>query len=175
MIRACDWPKGLDSNSEGVRPNSISGNAVHNAAPGNKTKFNRVKKKLSPEEFADMKSKSRCRKCHEIGYWASDHDSNGNPPVTDKGGRNEAVQGTKSDKNKSTVTFNIVNFGDKFNPACLKGPLLDDGCPVLWNGFIEEFKMMVPQILSTWDGVLDPLPDSIVERPNWQYGSGPSH
>ena len=48
---------------------------------------------------------------------------------------------------------------------------MDNAAPYSGIG-IEEFRLIQPLIAPNWNGSFDPLPDSISDRPYWQYGSG---
>lgn len=51
------------------------------------------------------------------------------------------------------------------------GPLLDDGVPCSWLG-VKELEALAPILLPFWYKVYEPIPDSVVNCPLWQYGSG---
>jgi len=122
------------------------------------------------QRLKEMKQRSQCRKCKKWGHWASDHTKDGELKHGVKSYEKPGDAGEEKGGGGGAVTFNMVNcqalpFGNGI------GPLLDDGAPYSGMG-IQEFKMIQPMILPEWNGKFDALPDSIKERPFWQYGSG---
>lgn len=146
----------------------------HNYLKSASAKFQRkTKQKLTPEQLADLKSKSTCRKCGVLGHWESDHNPDGslNRPMRPSTNKNESSSNCKASKEpKKTVTFHMVNIPSAIfdNPV---GPLLDDGAPYSGMG-LAEFKLIQPFVVPDWNGSLDPLPEIIQDRPWWQYGQG---
>ena len=71
VLRACDEPRrpmqiyrnSLDRNVQGMTAQS-SGRGVN--------RYGRQKRKLSTEDLADLKSKSRCNRCNQLGHWATE-------------------------------------------------------------------------------------------------------
>ena len=51
------------------------------------------------------------------------------------------------------------------------GPLVDDGAPYSGMG-LQEFRELQKVIMPTFNGVFDPLPPSVADRPFWKYGNG---
>ena len=56
-------------------------------------------------------------------------------------------------------------------PLQFRGPLVDNAAPYSGIG-MKEFQLIQPIIAPDWNGEFDPLPDSVADRPFWQYGSG---
>ena len=50
-------------------------------------------------------------------------------------------------------------------------PMVDDGAPYSGTG-LKELRVLAKYIMPTSDGTLEPIPDSIADRPFWQYGKG---
>lgn len=163
VLRQCDRTKG------DVDDNSVSAN---NATTPVSFPRGRKKRNLTPEQLADLKSKSICRECHKKGHWASDHNEDG---TLKPGVKSEpaTISGTPKRVPKKSMTFNMVNISD----SCIAlsndfvGPLLDDGAPYSGLG-VEEFKVLQELIMPNWDGSYDKLPKEIQDRPYWQYGTG---
>ena len=74
---------------------------------------------------------------------------------------------------KNAITFNMVSYAPSVEILLkvVPGPLLDDGAPYSGIG-AKEFQIAHPFILPAWNGQYDPIPDSIADRPWWQYGTG---
>lgn len=133
------------------------------------------RRRLSPEEFLALKMRTKCHKCDMYGHWANDHKPDGSLKAGMKS--NPKPEGTGSSGESPArrgATFNMVHLVPENvhvpfdNPV---GPLLDDGAPYSGIG-IEEFNMIQPVVIPGWKGVFDALPDSVKDRPRWQYGNG---
>ena len=118
-----------------------------------------------------MKSKSTCHKCGNIRHWASDHASGGSYHNTKY--EVEAQKKNADQKPKNVLSFNMSHFGNIVNATsnCSNVPLLDDAAPYSGMG-TDEFELLAPILLPNWNGEYEPLPESVSNRPYWQYGSG---
>ena len=59
----------------------------------------------------------------------------------------------------------------QFTIENIAGPLLDDVTP--YSGLVStELKLISEIIFPDWDTKLQPIPESVADRPYWQYGSG---
>lgn len=164
VLRQCESGKGWDTKVTELSQlaEAIAANAITNT--------NR-KKRLTPVQLADLKSKSQCHDCKQYGHWRSDHNEDG----TLKPGVISTSQpgGNKKGILKKSVTFNMVQLSNghpdiEFNSV---GPLLDDGAPYSGIG-MSELQLLSQLLLPLWNGTLDPVPDCISGRANWQYGIG---
>lgn len=166
VVRQCDQKASDNSQHNPLRANHVS-------RPGKK---NSNKKKLSPEDFAEMKSKSKCRTCNNFGHWSTDHNSDGTlkPGVPSTTSPPGTTNNDSASSSKKAISFHMGNISceeseDQFMHHY--GPLLDDGAPYSGIGEIE-LKHIQTYVCPLWDGNLEPLPDTIADRPYWQYGTG---
>lgn len=166
ILRQCDRVKSNETqDNEGVLQASAINSSELSGNPQTKARHKRT---LSPEQLADLKSRSTCRKCKQVGHWESDHNSGGSLNANVKSISTEQF---KNDTQKKSVTFNMVNFRSieaKNNmPNDFVGPLLDD------SGMGQcELKILQSFLLLNWNGKLDPLRTEILDCPFWQYGTG---
>lgn len=72
VLRQCDNVKNMDKPDTRT---ALSSNAVTTGS--NRNARNRGRRTLSPEQLADLKSRSRCRRCKMIGHWDCDHNPDG--------------------------------------------------------------------------------------------------
>jgi len=173
IIRQCD--KSSDPPSATPRPAPIP--AVTATIPSrNLRRDGTPKKRLTPQELADLKAKSKCRRCPKWGHWASDHidqdtlkpgtKSFDGPPCT--GFQPTGILRPAS----KALSFNICTLPrSDLNVTLYSGPLVDDGAPYSGIGYIE-LSMIAKHVCPDWNATLDPLPDLVSERPFWQYGTG---
>ena len=182
VIRSCDSVSAQVSRSNPPAHNSRSP-ALTTHSVNNPKKNSR--KKMSRDEIRELKKKSTCKDCGEIGHWKGDAECK-------KSG--SAHASASKDQNKpSTVTFHMVNMrcsenapdepltttahnvnytspDDVFADGS-PGPMVDDGAPYSGLG-ITELRTLSSRIMPGWNGDLEPLPDCIADRPWWQYGNG---
>ena len=170
VLRQCD--------QTGQQSGSASGSALHAgsaATTGRGQCPKRGKRRLTPQELADLKRRSTCRECKKKGHWAQDHNPDGSlkPGTLVIDDDDDKQKSSKHDK-KPTVTFNMAQLTDhpkNFIDGDFIGPLVDDGAP--YSGIGEaEFKVLQPLILPKWSGSYAELPECIADRPYWQYGKG---
>lgn len=69
VLRQCDSLRSTEG--------SMGSSQVVSASASSATYGNRSKRTLTPEQLADLKSKSQCRKCKKFGHWKGDHLSDG--------------------------------------------------------------------------------------------------
>lgn len=166
VLRQCDKMRG----SESTLTQQIAVPAVHANAAASTRPTNRFRQTLTPAQLADLKSKSQCRKCKMFGHWKSDHNLDGSlkPGVSSK-----AAPASNRQSLQRSVTFNLVTVPSTHSISTREfiGPLCDDGAPYSGLGH-SELDMLLSVLLPEWDGVLDPIPDSLASRPFWQYGVG---
>lgn len=93
---------------------------------------------MSPEQLADLNSRSNCHRCSNFGPWSSDHNDHGslNP--------HSIVTGDPSDNhNKSTANRNVVSFNmatvsaDSATMAVHLGALMEDCTPYSSIGYYD--------------------------------------
>jgi len=96
VLRQCDKTK----NTPLEMKNSLC--ADYATAPSRYTK----RSTLTPEQLLDLKSRSTCRKCQNVGHWAVDHNPDGTlkPNV-----KSESPDLASHPTEKKTVKFNMVN------------------------------------------------------------------
>ena len=127
---------------------------------------------LTPAPFADMKSKSKCHRCHKFGHWRTDHTQDGSlkPGIKSFDYPAEGDVGSSAQP-KKTIRFNMVQLvnDEKALDETVIGPLLDDGAPYSGMG-LSEFKILQEILLPTWNGEFDPVPADL--GTHWQYGNG---
>lgn len=170
ILRATDHPK-FDKTPPALQSHSAS-------MPTPRTQS---RKHLSPPEFADLKSKSTFHKCGRKGLWASDKDKclgndNGMTSPTAKPSFSSTGSSSSGGQRKvGTVTFHMPKLLENksyiTNTKSAPGPLVDDGAPYSGLGLVE-LRTFARNLLPQWKGELDPLPNSVVDTPFWQYGSG---
>lgn len=163
VVRQCDKPRtGMPSD---IAPRGIQAHTA--SVPSRKS---RSRRRLSPEELADLKSKSTCRKCGAKDHWEVDHGSDGTfVPKKQHNGDEKTTGPVKMGK---TVSFNMVRiFGQTEAFEDLPGPLLDDAAPYSDLGE-KEFRMLAPYLLPAWNELYEPLPPDLADFPYCQYGSG---
>eukprot|EP00171_Calliarthron_tuberculosum_P022021 IDg22021t1 len=161
VIRQCESPK------------TISSTLNSSAASNVQSRGKKFRTRLSPEKLAELKLRSKCNLCSEFGHWSTDHNPDGSlkPGVVSR-----SKPSQKQANSKKAISFNMVNLSSKESQnvdekrGCL-GPLLDDGAPYSGIG-INEFKLIQPFVLPNWSGKLDAIPESVADRPYWQYGTG---
>ena len=154
-----------------------------NANDSRKHKNGRTRKKrLSPEELADLKRKSRCNACHKFGHWSSEHNADGSLPATVRSTDKPSYSNSTGDQSaqQKTMTFNMVHVSQVPVGSSSKsnlitnvtiGPLLDDGAPYSAIG-LHELKIISMDLLPNWSGDLDIVPASLKGCTKWQYGVG---
>eukprot|EP00178_Gracilaria_changii_P001339 TRINITY_DN1187_c0_g1_i12.p1 TRINITY_DN1187_c0_g1~~TRINITY_DN1187_c0_g1_i12.p1 ORF type:complete len:348 (-),score=40.05 TRINITY_DN1187_c0_g1_i12:1053-2096(-) len=119
-----------------------SSNAVKSTA-NNKTK---PKARLTPEQLADLKSRSKCNLGFKFGHWSTDHKEDGSL----KNGVNsyDTPQGKSS--TARTLTFHMAQLSSEYysdqDPIHI-GPLLDDGAP--YSGIGESELRFISPLVST--------------------------
>lgn len=159
VIRQCDKPKDVKDTSShsGIQASSVRTHGAWKSSG---------KRTLTKEQLADLKSKSKCHKCHKKGHWAN------YPECPENKSSAPTSHNSSSIDPQKTVSFHTAQLSghDECSMQCI-GPLLDDGAPYSGMG-IEEFKLIQPHVLPNWNGMFEPLPDVIKDRPYWQYGSG---
>ena len=161
-----------------IRQCDINNKPVGGSVQANSGKFQKKKKKLTPEQLADLKSKSQCKKCQEWGHWQYDHNQDGSlkPGVksTKEPTTYSKVQSRSSGRTKKSITFHMAklsSFGAKIGDTSFPSPLLDDGAPYSGIG-IHELKLLTPYLREKWDGKIHPIPAPISDKTHWQYGTG---
>ena len=150
------------------------------------------KKRLSPEQLADLKLKSKCRLCQKFGHWVSDHNKDGslkhNVPSNEKPVK-QLHQSPDSSDTVQTLTFNMATVVDKsgtlhsqmthvkdtdlsFEDLITKGlgPLVDDAAPYSAIG-IDELKFVANLVFRDWSGYIDQKPAALSKINFWKYGS----
>ena len=171
VLRQCDRAKQGDMPSS---PSVLNANSSSATTGGHDNRRKKGKKTLNPEQLADLKSKTRCHTCRKKGHWSSEHNADGSlKPGAVVIEDTPATETPASDTRRRSVTFNMVNMHrpDEKLLNNFIGPLLDDGAPYSGMGF-DDFKILQSLILPDCNGKLEPLPDSIADRPYWQYGAG---
>lgn len=129
--------------------------------------------RLSPAQIQERKNTTQCRLqgCGKYGHWYSDHNVDGSlkPGVKSFDSPQPSGQGEQTAKK---VTCNMINIvGNISKIHCPIGTLLDDGAPYSGIGH-EEFKLIQKFIFPNWGGIFEELPESVRNRPYWQYGTG---
>ena len=162
VLRQCDKMKSSESSqSYTVTASSTQAPIRHKI---------KSKRSLTPEQLADLKSKSQCKRCNQYGHWRSDHNEDGS---LKPGVKSFPAPNSSKSTLKKTVTFNLATVSDPLSVASCDfiGPLCDDGAP--YSGLGQcELNILRSVLLPNWDGVLDPIPDKLASRPFWQYGVG---
>lgn len=176
VLRQCDKPK---SNSiEDHNPISSNSAATFHSSFSNHSSrrdrsYARNKKKLSPDQLADLKSRSRCHKCSKLGHWSTDHNVDGSLMSNTRSFDNSRNWNGAPPK-RNVVSFNMGNMPSDspitFAPAHLD-PLVDDGAPYSAIGQ-NELNLLQPHLLPNWNGDVPPRPRSLENRRFWQYGNG---
>eukprot|EP00171_Calliarthron_tuberculosum_P001315 IDg1315t1 len=171
VLRQCD--KMAYGQSSQHQNGITSHNANTTYRKGNNFNQRHARRRRTPAEIAEIKSKSTCRKCGQIGHWHSDHNPDGtlNPSVKSS----PPTSSNASGSNKKSITFNMANISSNSCsdsiPADFVGPLLDDGAPYSGIG-LSEFRLLQKVLIPDWKGKFDSIPTEIAESPFWQYGTG---
>jgi len=169
VIRQCD--KKQDKDKDTVDSDALHASVVR-AVKEHMKNTKPPRRTLTADQLANLKSKSKCRRCMKYGHWADDHNEDGSlkPGVTST--HEPPNSSSKPSTGSRAVTFNMVNLiGSNCDITEVAGPLLDDGAPYCGMGE-NEFKILQPLILPNWTGSFEDLPESIANRPFWQYGVG---
>ena len=172
VVRACDEPKKLLQT-----PRASHVMAVTTVSSPRYHRKKRQKQRLNPEQLADLKSKSICRICKKKGHWASDQEPCRSADAKQIfGNRNSdaaetKISGGSANDRKGILHFNMVSLSSSRNSIEVPGPLVDDAAPYSGLGIVE-LQALHPQLIPEWDGTLEDIPDSVKDRPFWQYGSG---
>lgn len=174
VLRQCDnySPKmNSDHATKYLSASSVSPNGFQ------KRYKNKERRKLTPEQLADLKRKSKCRQCEKYGHWKSDHFPDGQlKPAVKSTDTAPDTDNVSQGRPKNTVTFNMVQV----NGSCshetsfdfnIIGPLLDDGAPYSGMG-LREFTVLQPILLPNWKGTMHAVPDVLQDYSYWQYGNG---
>lgn len=168
VLRQCDKPSSFSSDQRNpVTSNSASTVPQHNKYRRNNDKSER--RKLSPEQLADLKSRSKCHKCSKYGHWSSEHNSDGSLKANAK----STDEPSNAQHKRNVASFNMANVSSSHfaNFPSHLGPLVDDGAP--YAAVVQcELDLLQPRLLPNWDGTLDPIPDTLSGRRHWQYGCG---
>ena len=114
------------------------------------------KRRLTPEQLADLKSKSRCNRCHQLVHWASDHNKCALATEAAKEDNHPTKQFPKTGKKPNvsasrTVQFHMATIDDDQSCLDVPGPLVDDAAPYSAMG-IADFKALSKYILPSWNG-----------------------
>lgn len=173
VLRQCDKMK-LGNGDSSSR--ALSSNAAHNASHSGSQQRRPTSQgngpRRTPEQLARLKARTKCHKCRKWGHWRYDHKEDGSlkpgvkafdaPPQQENSEENvlRFNMATLAAKNKNTISVSNQT-----------GPLLDDGAPYSGIGS-TELKLIAELVCPEWNGNLDPIPDSVADRPYWQYGSG---
>ena len=74
---------------------------------------------------------------------------------------------------EKSVTFHTANLDSSkdSNDEKLIGPLFDETAPYSGIG-LHELKLLPPYLNINWNGNIEPLPESVSDRSNLEYGSG---
>lgn len=119
IIRSSDFPK---SSETFPSSNDLRVNAVYQ---------HRHRRKLSASEFANMMSKSTCRKCGKKCHWAKDHYDGKWKTINEKPAFCTTFSAEKEkphSEQATTMTFNMANLqNDIKEMEASVGPLVDDG------------------------------------------------
>lgn len=134
----------------------------------NGTMNKKFKQKLSPEQLANLKSKSRCRNCGEWGHWSKEQNDDGsiNFPSSSSNDKNKKKLDGKLKKNRY-ISHGIFSTSVFYNPV---RPLLDDVISYSSIGF-DGFKIIQPYVVSKWNGTLNELPKTVRDWLWWQHGT----
>ncbi len=138
VLRQCD---------KGKRNRTIHSNSANDSWRNNR------KPKYTLQQLAEVKARSRCRRCKNYGHWQSDLNEDGsfNPGVkyvanslSGNSSKSTHEDGSKQSNqtDKKTVTFHMARFTpekSEMNPQ-FSEPLLDDIAPYSGIG-IQELKL----------------------------------
>ena len=187
VLRQCD-----DSSSS-VQSTHLS------AFGGFQTPYRPRPRRMTRDQVLEMKGKTKCAKCGKYGHWHADHEDNGtlkanarssDEPITNMTNNFETpAKNGYTPPPKQPVRFNMaklssstniiastISINDQItkgnnNNISMIGPMLDDGAPYSAIG-MDELRSIYLTIMPDWDGSLDCIPESIADRPFWQYGVG---
>lgn len=114
------------------------------------------------------------------GHWAREHDNDGTLKpgavlIESNAAANKSINSRPPHLCRRTITLTLVSLGDCHQecdfPDDFFGPLVDDGAP--YSGIeLHKFGLLKLFLVPEWNGILYPLPASIVDTPYWQYSSG---
>lgn len=173
VLRQCDQVKNSDGYNSSAPLSALTATTGQKQPQG---RSGRGRRTLTPEQLADVKSRSTSYQWQEKGHWKSDHNKDGSlkPSVksVQSNPRSTNVSKSPGSAQKNTVTFHMVQFTNNYDFAYdFFGPLLDDGAPYSGMG-LSEFLLLQPMLIPNWDGSILPVPREIEACPFWQYGSG---
>ena len=164
IIRACDKPKANVDDSANKASNTLQINSVYN----NRYKNNR--RSLSLQEVNELKRRTSCKSCRHKGHWANDNVCPKNSNQSSQ--ENKASQPPSSNK---VMQFHMSHLTNTEPTSTwlngVPGSLVDDSGPYSGIG-LNELKVLRTKLNKTWNGILDPVPDCVSDRPYWQYGTG---
>lgn len=128
-----------------------------------------TKRWLTPAQLANLKSRSKCKKCENFGHWAFYHHQDGTlkPKVlsTDQpASENASDSGTF---NRSlTFSMHHITSGDHQVELLsdLVGPLLDNAAAYSGMG-CEELELIQSLLCPDWDGTFDALHCEVSSTP----------
>lgn len=181
VLRQCDRTR------DGGKKSSHR-SALHNhrasAIWNNSDRKKKGKKKLSSEKLADFRNKTQRRRCHKRGQWVAEHNEDGSlkpgAVVIKAGGSSQAqtqnrTQTTHPPRKRNITLNKMVYLGTKENIPTFQngfvGPLVEDGEPYSGMG-TKDFTLLKSLLVPEWNGKFDLFPESIADRPYWQYGTG---
>ncbi|CAN8063104.1 unnamed protein product [Agarophyton chilense] len=165
VLRQCDPGQGSGSS----QTNTLSSSAAYTQRNRTSNRSAYSRQRMTPEQLAEKKRRTKCNKCGKLGHWAGDH-REGNSLKA--GFKSYDAAPTQVTEQKNVLFFNMVTLGNESHPYHnFIGPLLDDGAPYSGIG-MKELHVIKHMVCPDWNGNLDPIPDTIADRPNWQYGSG---
>lgn len=152
VLRQCDQMKSQ------TNTNALSASSATTRYGNNRYKAgDNPCKRLTPDQLADLKSRSKCCLCQKWGHCQSYHNPDGsiqpgNRTTDTASASSFKTQNTSNSFPKKTVTFNMVHCtydNDTEINADLSGPLLDDGAPYSGLG-LYKFRVLQPILLPGW-------------------------
>ena len=169
VLRACDEPRRPMQTQRYVQGMSAQSTGRVNERHG------RQKQKLTPEQLADLKRKSRCNRCKQLGHWATEGSKcPKSPEYSAQKPTGSSSRSGKVDKpvvsSTGTLHFQMADVRE-FGESDVPGPLVDNAAPYCALGIVE-LKALSPQILPDWNGKLDVIRKALNDCAFWQYGSG---
>lgn len=151
------------------------------------------------KRLQNMRNTMPCRFCGNYGHWWDAHQDDGSLPShipssdvpiekhEDKS-QNQHHQSNSADT-KSSITFNMAHIKSFKKCAAIEerecqeisahapsrsdniGPMVDNGAPYSAIGILDLL-LLSSNILPSFEGSLDPVPDAFKAFNGWQYGSG---
>lgn len=198
ILRQCDRPSGNEDRRNALSSYTAHNTAHRNFNRGRMTREQVYEAKLKSrckrcnkyghwygdhEEDGSLKTNALCsddpitdtpKQSHEC-HGSSEHSNNPSNSIKPRGTVRFNMAQLSSSSKIIASTVGLKNKPEYYsinpNDPHSIGPMLDDGAPYSAIGF-DELQSLSKYILPNWNGTLDPIPDSISDRPYWQYGVG---